>query len=124
MADVVRAVQADDVGMANTTLTPIDAIDVDALDGADLFVEDRFSTRAEGAAEAGRTVVVRLPDVPAGRLTGISHALLQVFVENRLRTALQRAGYCCVAAVRGGRARLPRGDEVDSRLWHDSSHGR
>ena len=107
-ADVVRATQADDVGMANTALTPIDATGVDALDGADLFVEDRFSTRAKGAAKAGRPVVVRVPDVPAGRLTGTSHALLQVFVEARLRTTLQRAGFRSVERRReaDGRACL------------------
>jgi hypothetical protein len=86
-------VPADDVAMTTSTRTPSDSIDECVLDGADLFVEDRFSARAKVAAEAGRTVVVSIPDVPAGRLTGTSYALLHVFVEGRLRAALQRAGF-------------------------------
>jgi hypothetical protein len=92
--------------MTTITRTPFDGIDGHVLDGAELFVEDRFSARAKVAAEADRTVVVSIPDVPAGRLTGTSHALLHVFVEGRLRAALQQAGF----------SRVERRCEADGRV--------
>jgi len=93
--------------MTTITRTPLDGIDEYVLDGTELFVEDRFSLRAKDAAEAGRTVIVSIPDVPAGRLTGTSYALLHVFVEGRLRAALQRAGF----------SRVERRCEADGRAY-------